>query len=286
MTNAELESKIRSLIKTERSITNQILRLINLAEDRRLPLERGFGSTFDWLTKGLGYSAGAAHRRIQTARLLRTVPDAEAKLESGALNLTNLAKAQSSIRAQQKATGVVMNASEQADIVRTIERKTTAEAELVLVKLLPETAVLINQERVKRIDHDFERVSLNFTAEDMRNLEWFRDYYSHAMPNATNGQILARLMFEVRQKKSISAAETKRAKTQRQSCQYTDEETGRVCGSTWQVEVDHVVPKALGGTDDPSNLRCLCRQHNKLMAERWLGRRWANSWRTRPSRSS
>lgn len=35
-----------------------------------------------------------------------------------------------------------------------------------------------------------------------------------------------------------------------------------VCGATTDLTVDHVVPKAAGGTDDEDNLQTLCRSHN------------------------
>jgi 5-methylcytosine-specific restriction endonuclease McrA len=44
-----------------------------------------------------------------------------------------------------------------------------------------------------------------------------------------------------------------------------------VCGSTWQVELDHVVPFALGGPTMAANLRCACRPHNRRAAELALG---------------
>jgi 5-methylcytosine-specific restriction endonuclease McrA len=32
----------------------------------------------------------------------------------------------------------------------------------------------------------------------------------------------------------------------------------RRCGAMYRLEVDHIVPRRLGGSDDPSNLRTLC----------------------------
>ena len=46
---------------------------------------------------------------------------------------------------------------------------------------------------------------------------------------------------------------------------------GRRCGSTWDLEIDHVVPVARGGDDSPGNLRLLCRGHNIEQAEREFG---------------
>ncbi|MBX3022747.1 MAG: HNH endonuclease, partial [Bdellovibrionales bacterium] len=62
-------------------------------------------------------------------------------------------------------------------------------------------------------------------------------------------------------------------------CEYVDPRTGRVCGSTFQVQKDHIHPRALGGIDHPSNYRCLCGKHNRLMAEAALGEEWASAWR-------
>lgn len=47
---------------------------------------------------------------------------------------------------------------------------------------------------------------------------------------------------------------------------------GMRCDETDDLQVDHRIPQALGGTNDSSNLRTLCRSHNLLMAEQVLGK--------------
>jgi hypothetical protein len=42
---------------------------------------------------------------------------------------------------------------------------------------------------------------------------------------------------------------------------------GSRCPSRTLLELDHVIAKALGGSDTPSNLRVRCRAHNRLHAE-------------------
>jgi 5-methylcytosine-specific restriction endonuclease McrA len=44
---------------------------------------------------------------------------------------------------------------------------------------------------------------------------------------------------------------------------------GRRCQSKFQLQTDHVVPLACGGTNDFENLRALCGVHNRSEAERW-----------------
>ncbi len=87
-------SELRLAIQEERKITLQILNLINEAHSRRLYASAGFSTPFEWLTKEFGYSAAAAMRRLDSARALREVPSIENKIETGEVNLTNLAKVQ------------------------------------------------------------------------------------------------------------------------------------------------------------------------------------------------
>ena len=46
-------------------------------------------------------------------------------------------------------------------------------------------------------------------------------------------------------------------------CSYVDEGSGRRCGSRHLLEIDHVVPYALGGSAEPDNLRLLCAAHHR-----------------------
>lgn len=49
-------------------------------------------------------------------------------------------------------------------------------------------------------------------------------------------------------------------------------EDGRLCSSTAGLQYDHIIPWALGGrSDDPANIRLLCRTHNRLEARRSFG---------------
>ena len=48
---------------------------------------------------------------------------------------------------------------------------------------------------------------------------------------------------------------------------------GRRCDATRGLQIDHIVPVAQGGTGEIGNLRLLCAQHNRLLAERLLGAR-------------
>lgn len=270
MTNQEIETNLRTLIQRERRITNQILVLINLAEDRKLHLERGYSSLFDWLVNGFGYSESAAYRRIEAARLVRVVPEVIDKMEEGSVNLTTVAKARSAIRAKEKLTGKKLSRDEQTEVVQVIENKSSNGAEAALFGLFPEL-IETHKEKTKMIDAELTSFTIHLGPEGVENLNWIRNHFSHALPDASYGQIIARVLKEFR----AFAAKNNRVRR----CQYRDPETGKQCESTYQSQTDHIRPKALGGGDEQSNLRCLCRHHNLLMAEKVLGKEWANSWR-------
>ena len=46
-------------------------------------------------------------------------------------------------------------------------------------------------------------------------------------------------------------------------CSYVDPHSGRRCGSRYRLEIDHIVPFALGGATEPGNLRIRCRAHHR-----------------------
>jgi 5-methylcytosine-specific restriction endonuclease McrA len=295
MTNRELGVELGKLAREERRITNEILKLINVALERRAFLEHGFPSVFEWLVRGFGYSHSGAFRRIEAARMLKSVSDVAKKLESGELNLTTLSKAQTAIRAQEKASGQKVTFVEKEKIVEQIENKSAQEAEQILCSLLPEAKLHVQQERKFVVDENTTRHSMNFSKEMSEDLKRAKDLLSHKFPNASDADILAYALKVLLDKTDplrkstsaavsdcVAAAASKRVtksharrmvlKSTNGGCAYRDPLTGQVCGSHHQIELDHITPKALGGTDDPDNLRPLCKQHNLLMAEHVFGK--------------
>ena len=100
--NNSLLNKTKSLALSEREITLEILHHINEIYKRRLYALRGFSSIFDYATKELGYSAASAQRRLAAMRLLIEIPEAEEKIKSGELTLTNAAQAQKLFQSEAK----------------------------------------------------------------------------------------------------------------------------------------------------------------------------------------
>ena len=54
------------------------------------------------------------------------------------------------------------------------------------------------------------------------------------------------------------------------SCSYISPDGVR-CGSTHNLQLDHIVPFAVGGSSRADNLRCCCSLHNRHLAKRYFG---------------
>jgi hypothetical protein len=283
MNNIELDLAVSQLVKTERKITRQILDLIVLAEKQRLPAERGFRNTHDWLIRGHGYSGSAANRRVQAARLLNVVPEVASKVEDGSLNLTTLWQTQKTINAQQAASGQKVTLEEKREALHSIENETSEGAERVLNALFPD-GVQSGEKTTHKRDGGL-RIFIEVTDEEAKEIQRSRELLSQST-TSSHGALYARLCKEYNDRKDPlrKAAAPGRGDVIRKAngaCVFKDPVTGRVCGSRFNTQQDHIIPKAKGGSDEPENMRCLCRRHNQLMAEKEFGREFMENKRRR-----
>jgi 5-methylcytosine-specific restriction endonuclease McrA len=51
-------------------------------------------------------------------------------------------------------------------------------------------------------------------------------------------------------------------------CQYRDPKTGRLCGSRYKTQIDHIVPFSHNGDNELNNLQLLCASHNGFKGAR------------------
>jgi hypothetical protein len=64
-------------------------------------------------------------------------------------------------------------------------------------------------------------------------------------------------------------------------CEFVDEETGRRCDCRFGLQREHVIPLALGGSNDLSNMQLLCATHNQLRARRAFGNKKIDAFQIR-----
>ena len=124
--NRQLLSKLRNLNNRERNLKVKILFYLREIDRRKLYLELGFGSMFDFCTKHLGYSRSAACRRIRAARCMGRFPEIAVMLSSGELSISTAALA----------SGII-NPENKKEILNKVRGRSCREAEEELARLRP-----------------------------------------------------------------------------------------------------------------------------------------------------
>ena len=311
MTNAELEFELKRASTDERVLTKKIVELIAEALLRRLWAGRGYSSPHRWLVGEFGYSNSSAGRRLDAARLLSDVPDVAEKLATGELTLSGLSQLQSAIHQEEKRTGEKVTPEAKKEVVKKIENQSTAATSRTVSAEFPEVSKA-PKESLKPAGAAGWTLTVGLDSVQKAVLDRTRELLSHSHPGATWAEIIAHLANEhAKRADPIVRAERRATKPAKMpqgftatedlpppaagpllravrdaalaeaagACEFQDPRTGARCGSRRRVEVDHILPKALGGADEAGNLRCLCAQHNRSESERVLGSGWSSAWR-------
>ncbi len=287
-----LISEIRSLAKKEQGLTLQVIELIAQIDQKKLFYRLGFPSLYDFVTQDLGYEAASAMRRIQAARLLQDLPDMKEKIESKKLSLSVVSQAQSYFRKKD------LPAEQKREILKTLENKSSRQAELELVKLDPLVQIPAKGKQ-RAISSEFTEHKFVLDAQTQRKLEELKLWMSHQNSELSTAKLI-QILIDQEHKRNLKQKEPKQnkppakeppfeskfptsdAEVGKQSrfisvqikrtvwdrdqgcCQYRNPINQQKCGSRYQVQFDHNVRFRDGGLSNEENLRLLCAQHNRL----------------------
>ena len=304
LTDETLLDETQSLVKQEREVTLKVLHHLREIERRRLFSFLKYESLFNYCVHHLKYSESSAQRRIQAMRALRDLPEIETKIEAGVLSLSNLATAQS-LFYQEKKSGKAFSKETKLEILEKLENKSTREAERTLASISPQQIPAPQKLRV--ISEELTEMKLVVDQEFLKQLEVLKGLLAHKMPNASMQEIIKFALEQTTHKltpslklknKKVELTEAKTenvtdaatvSKTASETATQTENSKAiptsvkryvwhkannkcQFCNSSFAPQTDHIVPRALGGTDDPQNLRLLCRNCNQRQAIKKLGR--------------
>ncbi len=266
--------KLKSLHAEERALTRLILDHIAEVDRRKFFLGMGFSSLFEYLVKEIGYSEGSAQRRIDAARAMRLIPEIGEKIETGALNLMQVAKVQKICREMEKEKKAKIGVAKRREVLEKIDGLGAKETDLVLAQEFGRKIEIDEKQRVQR--DESVRVELTFTKEEMELLKKAQAILSKGNLKDT---VLA-----LAQKSTATVAASRRVKMETRAitprlrreilkrdhyrCQFRDRETGKQCTTTQYLQLDHVKPLFAGGRTTRENLRVLCPNHNKFRYEK------------------
>ncbi len=209
MTHNELDQKMGMLIQNERRNIHEMLLVINEVSRRKSHLALGYPSLFEWLTRGHGYANASAYRRIEAARLLEAAPDIGEKIKTGDLNLSNLCKANSMLRTQERKTGQKISRMQKQEIVQKIENKSVEQTERILIAEFPQLALSVERDKRTVVNEAITRCAMNLSEEAIADLNRAREVLAHRLPYGTDADLVAyALKFMLKKLDPLQARQT------------------------------------------------------------------------------
>lgn len=245
LTDAALLNDTKLLSQKERTLTTQILWHLREIDQRKLYADLKYSSMWDYATKELGYSDGTAFRRISAARALGAMPELEDKLHTGSLNLTAIATVLKEFQGVSTET--------KREVFAAIENKTSSQAK----EIIREKSGQPKSKTTIEVDDETIDLLRELKALQPHKTDVLKDALKAAIDKAKQQKFksLKATHLQLEVKPSTRGVQRKIFSKASHHCQN--------CGSRHTLEIDHIHPKALGGTNGASNLRILCRNCNQ-----------------------
>ena len=192
---------------------------------RQLYLRRGYSSPFDYVTRGLGYSAAAAWRRINAMKLCVRIEGVRERLRDGSLTLDAAAQLQAAferrdrerarearsatagagsatrpyrsapvVPARPPAPKPALDVSAQKALVEEAVGKSTRQVMQMLAEVDP--ALVVPSDKMRPLSEGRWELKVAIDTECQRGLEQLKGLLSHVDPHMTLGQLVGRLVKE------------------------------------------------------------------------------------------
>lgn len=294
----------------ERKAIAESIACLAEVERRKLFTDLGFSDIFDYCVQHLRYSTGSAYRRIHSSRAAEAHPEILSDLRAGTLTLCVvaliapelktgdpaeiLAAARGKSKREVESWLAARRPPEPVPPDRVIVRAPAIEplhphpgGAAGAVPLALEDRALAP--RPPTFDYSFvASAAVHRSIERLKNVLWNR------FPFGTLDDFLGEAVAEYLERhdpelklrngspsRAMAPVRTGRRVARRLRdlvwardggrCAYRSED-GRRCECRRGLELDHVVPYSRGGrSDDPANIRLLCREHNQHERRRLLG---------------
>jgi 5-methylcytosine-specific restriction endonuclease McrA len=278
MSDQELLNGLESSFVAESKLRLTILELIKEVFNRKLYLQHGCTSLFQFLTEKFKVSPACAQSRIDAMKLLKEIPEIADDIGAGDLNLTQMSIVARSVREKAK-TGAVNSElkRELLQEIKGLDIKTTQATVCAKLEIAP-----VVHEKVRVQADRSVRIEATFSEQQVAEQTRVRELVSHAHPHLSfealvdlltkdflkrnDPELKATSQSEVRvsQRRGYVPKAVRRIIFSEEKCCQHKDSNGRVCGSRFQLQIDHKIPLWAGGTSERENLQLFCGVHNRM----------------------
>jgi HNH endonuclease len=279
-----LDQSLLTYVRKEKEVLKEILCHIAEVDRRRLYLTLGYSSLYVYLTERLGYDSGSAQRRLDAARLSLMVPSVIEQIDQGEITLSQVTCLQKSLRQLKEQK---ISAQTKAEILASIKHKSLEETQAQVSQAL--NIEIKEAPKVKHQADESVRLEVTLSKTQWEKMKTMRELLSNTLPTGEWDQVLEYLATKVIEQKrktpstqSLTPASKHQASSSKhlsvklkqaallrdRCCQYKDQRSGKLCGSRWRLEVDHIHPLWAEGANTLENLRVLCANHNQELYRR------------------
>lgn len=301
--------RMEELVQNERGAISDALACLAEVDRRKLYAGLGYSDIFDYCVRHLKYSVGSAYRRIHSARAAQSYPEIYADIRDGTLSLCVVALiAPDLVGADAKELLSASRGKSKREVAEWLAARRPVKAAapdrirarpplplpsqeltspIAPSSLLWETASLIPKQPT--FEYTFvASAKLHRAIERLKDLLWnklpfgnLEDYLGVVLVEYLDRHEPELSLKMQRPKVGLAQTNSRRRvpKVVRDHvwardggrCSFIPKE-GLRCQCRRGLELDHIVPYSVGGrSDEESNIRLLCREHNQFERRRKLG---------------
>ena len=317
ISNKELCESIGKLRGQERECLAEVVRHLAEIDQRGVFRDWGYSSLFVYCRDGLGYVEASAYRRVQAARALKRHPEIYEKLKAGTLTLYGVGEVMKVQEREKRGELLQRvegkSRREVEEIVLPFKAPEISKPERVCLKRVAVAKPLENDLFADQSASEARKMQtqeLEFQVSFSASQE-FMDLFARVKALVPGYQPDMKAVFEcvlreyekrhspverekrrAQRKKKASVKRTRKPGSRPRAigaavrdrvvirdgaqCSFISDDGVR-CGCREGLEFDHIRPRGLGGANNASNLRLLCRAHNQLAAEQVYGREFMQS---------
>jgi len=283
-----LHEKTKVVVKEYLGKESELLSLLQEIETGRVHWLLGYGSMFDYCTKGLSLAENQAYMLIGVSRKCREVPALKAAIEAGVLS-ANTAKKIVSVLKPSNADIWIGKAQEltQKDLEKEVAKENPERAIRATLKPVTETliefrcGISVEDEKLLRrcmeVIAQKDREAVLWPAVIRRLAETF---LKHEDPIQKAERSVKRKEQVLRQVRTSMPQSLKHqvALRDKGACQKLLPD-GTRCGSRYWIEIHHIQPRSLGGKHALENLITLCSAHHGAIHRHGQA---GSAWHTNP----